>query len=260
MLVLVVVVLVLLVVLLLVVICKLSNDYHLGWISKISHLFGVQLAALENKRFTFYPHDNTKKSDHLIVSFAGGALKVSGIPYTEFRKSLANFECDQLFVMDPTGMTWYLQDPTSKWQGYHYYESKLMEITKNYTKCMFIGNCLGASGALMMSHLATKVVAFNPHVDPSCHNSLKLRLANKLIPKSMQHELYRLIKQNTSTTKASVKVYGAKTNEVTQQTALLPENVQVTLYNGCTNISAYLKKEGKLVQLLSRELTDMIVS
>jgi len=231
---------------------------HPGLVAKILYLFGFQSPSIESKRWTFFPHDPSKRSDAIIVSFAGGALKVGGTPITEFQRSLSNFQCDQLFVMDPTGMTWYLQDPDSRWEGYKYYEEKLLQITKNYSKCMFIGNCMGGSGALMMSHIATKVVVFNPHVDPSCHRVKSIKFANWLMPQSMRGELYRLIKENTTKTKGSVHVYGSKYEQIIEETSLLPSKVIVTLFDTTENISHYLKKNGKLIPLLRKEFQEMI--
>jgi len=238
----------------------ISRDGHLGYLAKICHLMGVKLDSIEKRRWMFFPHDTLMRSDTLIVSFAGGAMKISGIPYTEFRRSLSNFKCDQLYVMDPTGMTWYLQDPTSNWNGYKYYESELRQITKNYSKCMFIGNCMGGSGALMMSHLATKVVVFNPHVDTSIQPSKIMKFANWMLPSSMKREVYRLIDQNVSSTKAIVHVHCSKNEEARHQTTLLPHNVKVTLYDTNKGASAYLKENGKLIPLITEEFEEMIAT
>jgi len=228
-----------------------------GPLAKVAYLLGIRLESLEKKRWIFFQHNPTRRSENLIVSFAGGALRIAGIPHTEFRKSLQNFDCDQLYVMDITGMTWYLQDPNFKWNGYEYYETKLREYCQNYKKCFFIGNCMGASGALMMSHLANKVVVFNPQVDPSSEKNYAVKVGRRLLPKSLKNQPLEYIKKNTSLSKASIHVHEVKHRDWVQQSSFLPSNVHVTVYNNCYNAATYLKEQGKLIPLLKEQYDDM---
>jgi len=125
--------------------------------TKLCYLCGFTLKKYEDMRFSFVPaHPGGERTDMLIVSFAGGALKIGGHSQPEFQRALAFLDSDQLYLVDPTGMSWYLRGPTG-YDGIEFYERKLREILSHYKSSIFIGNCMGASAALFYSHLATKV-------------------------------------------------------------------------------------------------------
>jgi len=53
----------------------------------------------------FKPYIEGKRSDILIVSFAGGALQFGGHTQLEFINTLSSLDADQLFLMDPSQST-----------------------------------------------------------------------------------------------------------------------------------------------------------
>ena len=86
--------------------------------------------------------------------FAGGANLVGGIPRLEFGSTLASLGLDHVLVLD-WKQTWYVHTQSS-------IRAKLVPVVKHYDKVCFVGNCLGATGALLMADLADVVVAFSP--------------------------------------------------------------------------------------------------
>jgi hypothetical protein len=119
-----------------------------GLRAKLHYLFGLKLPD-EDKRFNFVPFGSSK-TDLLVVSFAGGtglyvyllnlgALKIGGHSQPEFQRSLAFCNADQvsrcyavvssfkLYVLDPTGMSWFLRDPHSTFHGIEFMETELKE-------------------------------------------------------------------------------------------------------------------------------------
>ena len=49
-------------------------------------------------------------------------------------------------------------------QAYHEWHARLASVTQRYSKVVFLGDSMGASGALLFSDLATAVQAFSPQV------------------------------------------------------------------------------------------------
>lgn len=170
--------------------------------AKLSYILGLKLPDVSN-RVVFVPRRMDRKTDVLIVSFAGGellcclflcegALQIGGHSQPEFQKTLSELEADQLFLLDPSGMSWYLADSRGGHNGLPEIESvlkvqvmliayNLKEHLQGYKAAVFIGNCMGASGALMFSHLARKVVCFNPHICPKKFSGTSCALGKLLI-------------------------------------------------------------------------------
>mmetsp|Transcript_39748 Transcript_39748/g.93341 ORF Transcript_39748/g.93341 Transcript_39748/m.93341 type:complete len:110 (-) Transcript_39748:383-712(-) len=89
------------------------------------------------------------------------------MPRTEFRSQLQqgilSRQADNLFMVDPTGMSFYTS-------GEQELRAVLKAVVASYEVVVFLGNCMGATGALLcadlLSHKKTTVLAFNPEVDP----------------------------------------------------------------------------------------------
>ena len=106
----------------------------------------------------------------LVVSFSGGATNKIGMPRTEFMRTInsagpAAAACDKLFVLDPTGMSFYTKDLLS-------FCETLKAVTSSYARVVLLGNCMGGTGAILCAPLLnlsadSSVVVFNPVVDPS---------------------------------------------------------------------------------------------
>ena len=52
--------------------------------------------------------------------------------------------------------------------AYHEWHARLASVTQRYSKILFLGDSMGASGALLFSDLATAVLAFSPQVQLQC--------------------------------------------------------------------------------------------
>ncbi|ETO28593.1 hypothetical protein RFI_08537 [Reticulomyxa filosa] len=164
----------------------------------------------------------------LVISFSGGAIKIGGYSQIEFRRVLSEcvteihnddtnyddndgndnkekeskheYAFDQLYVLDPTGMSWYsyVYDKTytsNWWDGWKVLGKNLREILKHYKYCLYIGNCMGGTGALIASSYVPEnitrchVVTFNPHLSPSTHPEWAARLGSWLLPSRLRNGL-----------------------------------------------------------------------
>ena len=106
----------------------------------------------------------------LVVSFSGGATNKIGMPRTEFMRTInsagpAAAACDKLFVLDPTGMSFYTKDLLP-------FCETLKAVAAPYARVVLLGNCMGGTGAILCAPLLnlsadSSVVVFNPVVDPS---------------------------------------------------------------------------------------------
>ncbi|KAL4428234.1 hypothetical protein ABPG75_002323 [Micractinium tetrahymenae] len=100
----------------------------------------------------------------LVVSFGsapgtpnwGGLLKK--VRAAAVSPQEANF--DVLYVVDPA-RSWYGGGD----EGYELYEGRLRAACAPYRSVVFIGDSMGATGALLFAHLATEVHAWTPQVD-----------------------------------------------------------------------------------------------
>eukprot|EP00947_MAST-08B_sp_MAST-8B-sp1_P000566 g566.t1 len=128
------------------------------------------------------------RSRVLIVAFSGGAVRVGGLPRAEFRRTLERAgssaaACDHLFVLDPTGMSFYTHDLPR-------FRSVLTRACSCYGHVVFVGNCLGASGALALCNdvdlsARSTVLAFNPILSPAADARPAFKLCALLMPQAM---------------------------------------------------------------------------
>jgi hypothetical protein len=149
------------------------------WVAKIAtFVLGVRVPALERQRFSAIVRARTTDDDaatqvskprsrSLLVAFAGGALQIGGQTRREFVNSTADLDCDRLFVTDPSN-AWYTDAG---------FAMQLEEIVREFRHVVFLGNCLGATGALRFAHLANHVVCINPDIDVANHSDWRIRFA-----------------------------------------------------------------------------------
>jgi hypothetical protein len=138
---------------LLLVVAVLLWRYGLAWTSLRAkfHCFVLGRPDFSVPEFAW---SGKSDSSVLVVAFAGGANLVGGIPRLEFGATLASMGVDHVLVLD-WKQTWYVHTEAS-------IRAKLAPVVRQYERVCFVGNCMGASGALLMADLADVVVAFAP--------------------------------------------------------------------------------------------------
>jgi len=127
---------------------------------------------------------DTAPSSTLVVAFSGGAVNKIGLSRMEFRRMLsargsATAHVDQLYVLDPTGMSFYSHDLAA-------FTARLRRVVEAYDRVVFIGNCMGGSAVLRFAPLlrpTDTVLAFNPEVDPRVDPRRPFRMAARLAPR-----------------------------------------------------------------------------
>lgn len=106
----------------------------------------------------------SEDSDKLLVSF-GGIRNGIGMPVFEFYKSLKGIECDKIFIKD-VNQAWYhkgINDEIKNIPDLQAYLSYLIDY-KAYKKVVFVGNSMGAYGAILFGSLLNvdNIIAFSP--------------------------------------------------------------------------------------------------
>jgi len=227
---------------------------------------GMKFEYLEKSRWAFVKSTTNEKSKYLVIAFAGGALRLAMIPQPEFVKSLTDFDCDKLFLTDPL-QSWYLNDPDNGWKGYEYHEQKIKEITSKYDKVLFIGNCMGGTGALLFSHLATRVLIFNPHVDLQNLKGWTLRLGVKRIPGEVLQKYQLQLKENVNKCPKIAAHIGEglekKDMEFLANLCKDKGNLEIVRHRwennaNQNNLPGQLKKKDELIPTLKQTFNDMI--
>ena len=130
-------------------------------------------------RFELVESDTATATSTLVVVFSSLG---NGVIRPEFRGSLkppapgaeenaaaatpVAAEYDVLYVIDPA-RSWYSQDPRCNWSGFAYFEAEISLRIANggYNHVLMMGDSMGGSGALLFSHLATRVLAFVPQCE-----------------------------------------------------------------------------------------------
>jgi len=99
--------------------------------------------------------EKESKRGVLLVAFAGGGVRMGGIPLPEWRKTCSKIQgIDYLTVVD-VHQKWYLQ-------GHHRWRERFRATFARYERVVMIGNCMGASAALLFADMADAVIAFAP--------------------------------------------------------------------------------------------------
>jgi len=226
-----------------------------GQLSKLSTLFGFKVEKLEKDRWIFVAIKEGSTSDLLVVSFAGGALRIGGHTRPEFQKTLATFDCDQLYLTDPS-QSYYLNDPQGNWNGFEYHNNKLKELTSSYKYVLFIGASMGGSAALLFSHLANGVIAFNPLIDLEGETRFNFRIGIYFLPKSLRVSFRQTVCQNIEKGTGVINIHVSNSKEEIFHTLGLPSKTNVNLYHDHVNhnLAIYLRNNGKLVPIIKNEV------
>jgi len=240
----------------------LKNN-RLSLLSKWAVLTGKTYAELEGMRYNFFPCQE-KPTDALVVSFAGGAMQVGRHSVQEFRKTIneAIPDCDQLYLADPQ-QSYYLNEPTQKWDGFDYHQKLLRDVVKRYKTVVFIGNCLGGTGAILFAHLADVVIAFNPLIDLNAFGCTSAHYwAKRRFPPAWQdNKVLERLKASCKLCRskgwgANVTIHSSNTPSAVYQAKILASTsvdaADVVIYDDCrSGLPQYLKKHDKLVPLVA---------
>lgn len=116
----------------------------------------------------------------------------------------------------------YQQDPTCKWDGFAFYEKRLIEIIAKgvggkgggYERVLVVGDSMGGAGALLFSHLATRVLCFTPQVEVSDYKAI-----NRLdFTQDRRAKFHARVLESVRSSRASITVhYGTGCAEDAQQ-------------------------------------------
>jgi len=246
----------------LVLIYRISRSDSLS--AKISYLMGIKISRFEKARFKYYPinkgqeEKETERSSILIVAFAGGALRIGGEVQYEMQNTFRTFDCDQLYVLDPTGMAWYLQDPNNSWKGFEYYENELKKYCQHYKYVIFTGSCLGATATLFFSHLCNHVICFNPQINPSEDPRWSYRIGARCLPSHLRKNFLSLMKQSIEKTQGSIEIHVSNEREEIRQSDYLQNyytnKLQIILHSDYQphNLAKYLRSKNELLPLYQK--------
>lgn len=183
------------------------------WVAKIAtFILRVRVPELERERIgeivhagsthqsSTPPTPSNNRRRPLLVAFAGGALQLGGQTRPEFVNSTDDLDCDRLFVTDPSN-AWYTDEQ---------FAVRFEAVLAPYRGAVvFVGNCLGATGALRFAHLAKHVLCINPDIDVVNHNDWRIRFAASRIDDSLQARslfVERLV-QSVCKCRGTVRIY-----------------------------------------------------
>lgn len=137
----------------------------------------------------------------LVISFAGGAVRIGGLSRIQLKSTLSELIkllpddicLDQVFAMDPTGMSWYSYNGKKRnFTGWQTLCAELSSITPFYDCILMVGFCMGATAAAMISekmNLAAGqqsiLLLFNPQTEICSHLNPKYRIASWFLDRSV---------------------------------------------------------------------------
>ena len=223
------------------IVCGISR---LGLICKLANVCGHPVPLVEAARFCFFPATgptgvdgardprtvggitslkrirDEKSSATLVVAFSGGATNKIGLARLEFRRMLSQYRgLDQLYVLDPTGMSFYEHNLRT-------FREQLASCLSPYAKVIFLGNCMGATAALrfssLLQHSEDTVLAFNPEVTPASDPRCAFRVAACLSP-SKTSRLRTTLEKAVTFTPAKIRLHVSNWPPERSQAMLLLE-------------------------------------
>jgi hypothetical protein len=128
-----------------------------------------------------------------------GSVRGIGALRTEWRRTLQAQDsptsgCDLLFVLDPTGMSFYSHN-------FNEVRRVLLTASQHYERILLLGNCMGATGALLVAGMfpttcQVVAMAFNPEV-PAVDQRLSGIIEHQT-PETKNYPLYYIIGQSDS--------------------------------------------------------------
>jgi len=224
-----------------------------GLRSKFCVLFGLD-SGLSKERWRFIPCKHGERSDNVIVSFAGGALKIAGHTQHEFINILSNVKADSLFLLDEQ-QSFYLKSPSGNWNNFPLLEQQLTEFLAPYNRKLFIGASMGGSAALMFAHLSTACLSFAPFIDLDKDVRLFIRLTRFWFPKSARSFLSNQILSNMRNCADKIKIHiGVFPPDVVQANVLETEDRKrcLIVHADCSThaVAKHLRDKSQLLQTI----------
>lgn len=190
-------------------------------------------------------------------------MQLMKVPRREFVGSLADLACDQIFLTDPS-QSWYMKGTRQDWRGYEEVKAYIEKHAEGYERVMCIGNCLGASGALLFSSFAHMTVAFNPHVNFVVQDRAKLWLGSSLLPRRIRDSFHELVAEGVRHSKGVVEVHvGACPLDIAQAELLkkyVPEDHLEIIRHPWrqSNLPGELKKRDELFPMVHAAYQRML--
>jgi hypothetical protein len=178
-----------------------------GYIHKVLALLGIELPHFERIRFEHIVSQHQRNDDTdertLCVAFAGGAVRIGGLPRAEFRQTLTSMGTDALFLVD-TAQRFY----TDKVEQLR---DKIATLKREfrYTRTVMIGSCMGGSGALRFADLADCVLAFVPPVDLKSRDFFWYRVGGLRLESRARHAFADALLDSVSRCRGAVHCYFA---------------------------------------------------
>jgi len=192
----------------------------------------VHESALSHTRRRRSSNKTTDRAKTLVVAFSGGAVNKIGIPRHEFRRTLlasavVTSACDQLYVLDPTGMSMYAHELAT-------FEQRLRDLIGGYARCVFIGNCMGATGALRFAHLlpsaSSTVIAVNPEIAPAQDMRSIFRVAAVVQPRICR-TLPAVLQDSIDRSSGRIRVHSSSWDPERAQCNVLRYGTEVNVSN-----------------------------
>ncbi|CAM6122601.1 unnamed protein product [Calypogeia fissa] len=203
--------------------------------------------------------NQAEKADVLVVAFGsapgvpnwGGLLKKVKVSMRQ-RSILPVF--DILYVVD-SARSWYTHDysPQNVNGGKRigsYYRNEVKEAVKDYKNVIMLGDSMGASGALMFSHLATSVLAFCPQVDLT-RSSIRPGKDQQWL-NAFTEELLSAV----SSSSANIAVHCGSWSHDLEQASLLPSSKVNVVKHGVDDhrLAKELEARGQLLTIVQSEI------
>mmetsp|Transcript_2031 Transcript_2031/g.5643 ORF Transcript_2031/g.5643 Transcript_2031/m.5643 type:complete len:279 (-) Transcript_2031:759-1595(-) len=152
-----------------------------GLVAKVSSILGLKPArALMALRWGLVQKGEEPNST-LVVAFAGGGIRMGGVPRREFVRTLDSIrDVDVLFLTDPE-QRFYGGD-MDEWAR------DLRQVMGQYAVSVFVGNCMGSVGALALASRCRpdRVLVFGPIASPARDPRLEVRLYSRLVLSASQ--------------------------------------------------------------------------
>ena len=195
--------------------------------TKFCMLFNYIPQHIKVLEWTFVPQEVGVRQRRLVVSFAGGGVRIGGYTLAEFAKTISKMkDCDALLLTDPLQL-WYLSN-------YNELHTKLQNFTSLYKEVLFLGNCMGGSGALLYADLATCVISFAPQTTLT-HAKGMYWLNSYRLDSYRRVHFESLIHSAVSKCKGKCYVYFSPRKDTYMVSYIHIEGVSVQVLSECTH-------------------------
>ena len=177
-----------------------------------------------------------------------GALSKASVP--------SKARLDVLHVLDPAS-SWYLQDDAATWAGPAFYRRELEQRIRPYgSRVLFLGDSMGACGALQHCDLAASTLAFTPQIDLTDYEAVR----RHDLTAERRASLRDAICDTVGRLKGPVLVhYGSGCAEDVAQVELLPGSATLVAHDFDDHVlSVHLKKTGRLQGILDAAIAGVL--